>query len=72
MEEKIINIISGIIGEDISICKNSHIKNDLGMTSLDMFLFVTKLETEFNCEIPVKEVIAWNIVGDVEKYLISR
>lgn len=72
MKQKIIDIILGIVGKGIPVSGNSHIKNDLGMTSLEMLLFVTKLESEFGCDIPIKEVIKWNFVDDVEKYLGSR
>ena len=72
MEQKIIDILVGILGKEITIYEHSHIKDDLGMTSLEMLLFVTKLESEFGCDIPINEVIKWNFVYDIEKYLGSK
>lgn len=59
------NILAEIIDFDININEDTSLVDDLALTSLQMMLFVTKLEDAFGKEIPFSEVVGWHAVKDV-------
>lgn len=68
MTEKIIDIISkaqGIPKEKIT--PESHLIQDLGLTSYDVVSLTGRFEDEFDIEIPDRMIRSLKTVGDVEK-----
>lgn len=72
MLNKVVEIISEKLSVDASsVTMDSHILNDLGADSLDVVELVMALEDEVGTEIPNEEVLKFQTVGDVVKYLES-
>ena len=70
MFETVAKVISDCIG--ISVDKihiESHLVNDIGLTSLDTVQVICELEDILNFEIPEDDIMDFRTVGDVVEYL---
>jgi len=70
MLEKVISIISE--HQDIpaeSIHDDSHLVNDLGLTSYDVVSLVGKFEDEFDIEVPDRKIKFMKTVDDIVKLI---
>lgn len=59
------SILAKIIDFDININEDMSLVDDLALTSLQMMMFITKLEDMFGKEIPFSEVVGWHTIKDV-------
>ena len=59
------NILAKIIDFDININEDTALVDDLALTSLQMMVFVTKLEDSFGMEVSFSKVVGWHTVKDV-------
>ena len=72
MLEKIKALLAEELGVNADeITAETSFKEDLGADSLDLFELVTKLEEEYNIEIPAEQLEEMTTVGKVIDYLKS-
>ncbi len=70
MLERLITLLSEYVVTDLSeITRETELRKDLGLNSLEFIHLVTVLEREFNIEIPEREVINFQYIGDLIDYL---
>ncbi len=70
MFERLLTILSEyVLLDPKEITPQSELRKDLGLNSLEFIHLVTVLEREFQVEIPEREAINFQFVGDVIAYL---
>ncbi len=70
MLERIIALLSEYVVLDAQeITPETELRKDLGLNSLEFIHLVTVLEREFGVEIPEREAINFQYIGDVTAYL---
>lgn len=70
MLEKLKSILYENTGiENLDISKESNLKNDLGLNSLDLVELACAIEEEFDVEIPDRAIKDFKNVGDVINFL---
>ncbi len=68
MKEKIVNILTEILGETISpndIQDDTNLTTELGMTSLNIMYFILEIENVFGVEVDLEEV-------DLEMFFVYK
>lgn len=68
VQKKIISILQSITKKD-NINASSRLTEDIGLTSLDMMVFICEIEKAFDCNLTVSDVLPWKSVGDVVECL---
>lgn len=72
MLERLRNIICEFVKIDPeSITNDTNIRSDLGLNSLELVNLAVAIESEFDVEIPDRDVVGIETVGDVIKLLES-
>ena len=70
MIEKLVEIFQKETGiKNLTINKDTILRNDLKINSYDFIQVICAIEDEFNIEIPDKELVKMITVGDVTEYL---
>ncbi|MEL7609312.1 MAG: acyl carrier protein [Bacillota bacterium] len=70
MFERLLTILSEYVMLDPQeIAPETELRTGLGMNSLEFIHLITVLEKEFQVEIPDREAINFQVVGDVVAYL---
>ena len=69
---EVIQILKRITDNKFNEHEDTHLINDIGLTSLEMMLFICELEKNFNCKIEVTDVIRWQTIGDVVFYVANN
>ncbi len=54
------------------ITADTNLRADLGLNSLEFVNLITRLEDEFGIEIPDRDAMGFQILGDVVEYLEKR
>ncbi|MBQ7445726.1 MAG: acyl carrier protein [Clostridia bacterium] len=55
--------------KDVEVTPESRIKEDLHADSLSVLTLIMTIEEEYNIQIPDEELMKFNTVGDVVKFL---
>jgi acyl carrier protein len=70
MFERILIILSDyVVLDPREITPETELRTGLGLNSLEFIHLITVLEREFKIEIPDRDAIAFQVVGDVIAYL---
>ena len=69
MLEKLKEILYNSTGERIDVSESTHLKNDLGLNSLDLANLACDVEDEFDIEIPDSALKDIKTVGDVISFI---
>lgn len=73
MYKKIVDILSNFVEVDgDAIKEDSTLRNDLGLSSLDVVNIVVAFEDEFDIEIPDRDIVNLVTVGDISNYINER
>lgn len=73
MTEKLIEIFQKETGiKDLTINKDTVLRNDLKINSYDFVQVICAIEDEFDIEIPDRELAKMITVGDVTDYIESH
>ncbi len=73
MYKKVIDILSNFVEVDVDAIKeDSTLRNDLGLSSLDVVNIVVAFEDEFDIEIPDRDIVNLVTVGDISNYINER
>lgn len=73
MLERLIALLSEYVVVDLAeITPETELRKDLGLNSLEFIHLVTVLEREFDIEIPEREAIDFQYIGDLIAYLEKK
>ncbi len=73
MLERLIAILTQYVELDPgSITSETALRTGLGLNSLEFIHLITVLESEFHVEIPDREAVHFQVVGDVLAYLAKE
>ena len=71
--ERVAQILGTVTGtEPDCIDENQNLRDDLGLSSLDVINLVVMFEEEFGIDIPDRHIMTFVTVGDVAAYLRGR
>lgn len=72
IESKVIEIIKGILDDDINISMDSSFIEDLDIVSIEVYSMIIEIEDEFDVKIPEKTANKFAVVGDLVDYLAEN
>lgn len=72
IEMDIKKILDSLMYTKIDIKENSSFKNDLDLSSFDMMVLWIEMCNKFGIEIPKKEIMKYNCIADISKYVAEN
>lgn len=73
MYNLIVEILTNKFGvEAESITRDTNIREDLEADSLDIFEIVSSFEDALGYKIPIKDIVGFKTVGEIEDFLNSK
>ncbi|HBD93470.1 MAG: hypothetical protein A2015_09700 [Spirochaetes bacterium GWF1_31_7] len=67
--EKVKEIISQVLRDDLDIKYESHLQEDLGAESIDIMSLLIEFEDQFGKEIPDEDIPKLLTVGNIVQYI---
>ena len=69
MQEKLYKTVRKFVSNEIELRDDMLLKDDLGLSSLNMMLLIFELETELNTKIELMDLVSVKTLGQLKKIL---
>ncbi len=69
MNEKLVEIITNVCGDNVEITRDTDLTYNLGLKSIDLLELITDVEDEFGIEVTDEAVESIHTVGELMDYV---
>ena len=69
MNEKLVEIITNVCGDNVEITRDTDLTYNLGLKSIDLLELITDVEDEFGIEVTDEAVESIHTVGELMDYI---
>ena len=69
MNEKLVEIITNICGDNVELTRDTDLTYNLGLKSIDLLELITDVEDEFGIEVTDEAVESIHTIGELMDYI---